>query len=177
MKDRIKTAIFITLDWLMAPATLAAAWWLKKVRIRFHDAHVSRRILGAVGLLPVRDHYFEPYVDEQGWIAKRGRPRLLPGIDLNHEGQVAELEAMDYAGELARLPMAPPPQSVGFYYDNSSFGYGDSEYLYCIVRRYKPARIIEVGSGMSTLMALEAVAANRRDDPAVHLPGHVYRAV
>ena len=148
----------------MAPATLAAAWWLKRVRIRFHDAPVSRLILRKVGLLPVRNHYFEPYVDETVFMGVYGSLRRLPGVDMNEERQLVELGEMNYQVELEVLPMDKPESGSKFYYNNTSFGYGDSEYLYCMVRKHKPAKMIEVGSGMSTLMALEAVASNSKDD-------------
>ena len=39
---------------------------------------------------------------------------------------------------------------VGFSFDNSFFSSPDAEVLYCMIRRYKPRRIVEVGSGNST---------------------------
>jgi hypothetical protein len=48
-----------------------------------------------------------------------------------------------------------------FYYENGSFGPGDAEYWYHIIRQFKPQRIIEIGSGYSTLMAVRAIQRNR----------------
>jgi len=39
---------------------------------------------------------------------------------------------------------------VGFSFDNPFFTSPDAEVLYCIVRRYRPRRIVEIGSGNST---------------------------
>ena len=52
-----------------------------------------------------------------------------------------------------------------FYYHNGKFGCCDAQYLYSAIRLFRPANIIEIGSGYSTLMAINAVSANRREDP------------
>lgn len=43
---------------------------------------------------------------------------------------------------------------------NGSFGSGDVELYYSMIRRYRPNLIIEVGSGHSTLFAMDAVKKN-----------------
>ena len=48
--------------------------------------------------------------------------------------------------------------------NNAAFDSGDAEFWYQIIRLKKPRRIFEVGSGHSTLMALQAVKQNERDD-------------
>ena len=48
-----------------------------------------------------------------------------------------------------------------FYLKNTNFGDGDAEYWYNIIRHFKPKRIIEIGSGYSTLMAQNAINKNR----------------
>ena len=47
-----------------------------------------------------------------------------------------------------------------FFWKNSQFSYSDAMSYYCFVRRLEPKHIVEIGSGFSTLVALEAVAAN-----------------
>lgn len=52
----------------------------------------------------------------------------------------------------------PARNGVGFSFDNSFFTSPDAEVLYCMVRRHRPKRIVEIGSGHSTRiirMALE----------------------
>ncbi len=57
-------------------------------------------------------------------------------------------------------------KEAAFFYDNGNFESGDAEYLYNIVRHFHPKRIVEIGSGYSTLMAREAIAQNMREDSA-----------
>jgi hypothetical protein len=49
-----------------------------------------------------------------------------------------------------------------------SFHYGkagDAEFLYNLIRLKKPANIFEIGSGNSTLMAIQAIKRNQAEDP------------
>ena len=48
---------------------------------------------------------------------------------------------------------------------NGLFESGDAEAWYQLLRHYKPRRVFEVGSGFSTLMAIQALARNRAEDP------------
>ena len=152
-------------DVLLAPLVFLAACLLKLVRrVGVYRMKVSRAILRRVGVFPIRDHYYEPLFNPRDLRHPLGAARSLPGIDLDVAGQLALLERFDYAAELERFPRSPQG-GTGFYYNNANFPPGDSEYLYSIIRLYKPARIIEIGSGFSTLMMLQAVAANRAENP------------
>ena len=52
-----------------------------------------------------------------------------------------------------------------FHMNNVSFGSGDAEYLYNLIRLKAPARLIEIGSGYSTLMAIKAIKRNHEEIP------------
>lgn len=59
----------------------------------------------------------------------------------------------------------PPAEGDGenpefFYWQNRMFSHSDALAYYCLIRSIKPANIIEIGSGFSTLVALEAVERN-----------------
>ena len=108
------------------------------------------------------DHYYEPTYAEAHLPRDTARERALPGIDLNAAGQLALLERFTFADELRALPQEKPsPDEFG--YMNPMFGPGDAEIYYNLVRTFRPRRIVEIGSGNSTLMALEAIAANRAE--------------
>jgi predicted O-methyltransferase YrrM len=91
----------------------------------------------------------------------------VPGIQLNTEAQLAILESFAFFEELSRFPFEAPTGKThrSFYYHNGAYGPGDAEYLYSMIRKFKPARFIEVGSGFSTLIAREAMAMNQKCDP------------
>jgi hypothetical protein len=73
------------------------------------------------------------------------------------------LEKFDFRDELTAIPRFAV-SSLTFGYDNHSFEVGDAEYLYNIIRHFKPKRILEIGCGQSTLAARCAIEANRRED-------------
>jgi hypothetical protein len=47
-----------------------------------------------------------------------------------------------------------------FFWDNSEFTYSDAMAYYAMLRRLKPAKVVEIGSGFSTLVAVEALKKN-----------------
>jgi predicted O-methyltransferase YrrM len=108
-------------------------------------------------------HYYEPTYAEEHLPADTTGERLLPGVDLNAAAQLALLARFAYADELRAFPQAKPSPAE-FGYVNQMFGPGDAEIYYSIIRTFRPRRIVEIGSGNSTLMALQAIAANRVDD-------------
>lgn len=127
---------------------------------------VSKRIFCMLGVYPLRDHYYEPLFNPAHLRKPLDQDRTLPGLDLNGQEQLELLSKFDYAEELARIPKVPSKSGPSeFFYENPSILYGDSEYLYSAIRHFKPGKIIEVGSGFSTLMAIKAVNANKSDDP------------
>lgn len=48
----------------------------------------------------------------------------------------------------------------GYFWKNSQFSYSDAMSYYAFVRKLKPRRIVEIGSGFSTLVAASAIKAN-----------------
>ncbi|WP_178133780.1 class I SAM-dependent methyltransferase [Vineibacter terrae] len=80
----------------------------------------------------------------------------LPGIDLREPEQRALWE--DWKPYLLEFPFAAQPKNgLRFHYANSSFGPGDATVLYCMLRHFKPRRLIEVGSGFSSVCALDTI--------------------
>ncbi|MFI5388526.1 MAG: class I SAM-dependent methyltransferase [Candidatus Eremiobacterales bacterium] len=93
-------------------------------------------------------------------------PSELVGIDMREAEQLRLLESFvarlkhEY-GAMPRRPRSEGPPR--FYMENPFFGPVDAEILHCMIRTEKPKRIIEIGSGFSTLLAKEALELNARD--------------
>lgn len=111
-------------------------------------------------------HFYSPVPDaralpERVWLPAGD----LVGIDLAVDEQLDRLESfrLRFASEYRPFPLAPATGRPGFHLANGSFGPGDAEALYCMVRDLNPARIIEIGSGMSTWVIDRALTANRAD--------------
>lgn len=97
-------------------------------------------------------------LDEALWAGPPGAP---PGLDLREQAQLDLLERLvrDYAAEWAELPLASP-DGRGFHLRNRHFETVDAEIFYALLRSRRPRRLIEAGSGFSTLLALRALARN-----------------
>ncbi len=149
------TALLLS-DSLLSLAVRPCAWVLRRVRseglIRFPR---SSRILEEMGLLPVRDHYYEPYLRASSLHRSLSAPRVLPGLDLCIDAQLELLRSFEWQDELEEIPMSPGPIRYG--YRNWTFGPVDAGLLYCMVRRFRPSHILEVGCGMSTLLIRHAL--------------------
>jgi predicted O-methyltransferase YrrM len=150
-------------DLLLAPVAIVAALSLKAIRrLGLHRLAVCRRALLGVGLLPIRKHYYEPFPYPGDLRRPLEEERNLPGIDWNVAGQLDLLRELRYAAEITDL-QAPAAARTDFRLNNGSFESGDAEYLYQLIRAKKPGRIIEIGSGHSTLIAQRAVKRNREE--------------
>lgn len=166
MRQRVRILLRRVVDVLAAPITLVASLWLWVVRREgVQHMPVSRGIFRGVGVFPIRRHYYEPLFDPRDLHRSLREDRPLPGVDLNAAGQLALLDAFQPRPELAQLPTRPttPPT---FYVGNGMFESGDADFLYHLVRHFKPRRFVEVGSGMSTLLVRQAIADARREDAA-----------
>jgi hypothetical protein len=163
IKRALEIAVIPAGDVLLAPFVFLAACLLKLVRrVGVYRMVVAHAILRRVGVFPIRDHYYEPLFHPRHLPRPLEDARPLPGVDMNVAGQLELLGQFRYDAELSALGRKAP---TGFRFDNPNFGPGDAEFLYSAIRHYHPGRILEVGSGHSTLMMLEAIAANRVERP------------
>ncbi len=154
-------------DILLAVFAFPAGALLRRARKGWAHVPLTRKLLRVAGVFPLREHYYEPVAFPEDLRRPLSQERDLPGLDLNLGGQLALLENLRYAEELARFPLGPVKKSATprFCYRNGSFEAGDSEVLYSIIRHAKPRRIVEIGSGHSTLMARLAIEKNEAEDP------------
>ena len=163
---RLFTPFFPVLDVLLAPFTFLSSLLLFGIRkIRVSNMPLSKKIFKAVGVFPIVNHYYEPLFDDRKLKLSLDRDRHLPGINWNNEGQLSLLSQFNYHDELTSIPL-DKVNDLSFFFNNPSLGPGDAEYLYCLIRYFKPARIIEIGSGYSTLMAKQAIEKNKQEGPS-----------
>ncbi len=110
-------------------------------------------------------HYYDPAYRERDLPELTNLVRSLPGINFNELEQLELLDKCEFADELRAIPVNKMGETE-FGYLNEMYSYGDSEMLYNMIRINKPRRIIEIGSGQSTLMARLAISANMQEDNA-----------
>lgn len=152
------------IDLALAPPAYLAGRLLRIIRgIGFRKLELCKRALLKAGVMPIRNHYYEPLFDKRDLIRPLSEDRNLPGIDWNVSFQLSVLERFDYNQELSSLRDEKTDDAT-FHYGNGLFDSGDAEYWYGTIRQRKPKTIIEIGSGNSTRLAHMAVARNRDED-------------
>lgn len=87
--------------------------------------------------------------------------RELP-FEVDTDTQMAFVESK-LAPYLSELPGGlAPAERLGFRLWNGQYQAGDAELLYALIRHLRPRRVLELGSGYSTLVSAAACAANAR---------------
>jgi hypothetical protein len=163
------------MDLLLSPLTLISAFWYKFIRSgTARQMPVSEKILMTAGILPIRDHYYQPLINPGKYLKKPlDRPRQLPGIKWNLDEQKALLTCFRYQEELLAIPVSKKDApDLHYYYDNPSLCPTDAEFCYNIIRHFKPRRMIEVGCGYSTMLAVQAQKKNSAETgepPCTHI--------
>ena len=151
-------------DVALTPIVYPAAWLLREIRtVGVQRMPSCRNALLRMGVFPIRDHFYEPQFDLRSMRRPLAQERPLPGIDWNVSEQLQLLDSMSFAGELANTPV-DKAADLTFYVNNGAFDSGDAEFWYQMVRLKKPRRIFEIGSGYSTLAAIQAIRRNQDED-------------
>lgn len=70
-------------------------------------------------------------------------------------------ELMEYSLEFNPPLEGDEERPEKFFWGNSQFSYSDAMAYHCFIRKLKPKTIVEIGSGFSTLVAIEAIKKNR----------------
>ena len=146
----------------IVPSWLALSWLghLRETHnIRFLPR--TRSLCQRIGVYPIIDHYYEPLINRQE--LQHQHARCIAAVDWRYESQWHTVETFCWRDELAELPAERDNASTnafGYYLHNGYFGAGDADVYYSLIRKHKPARIIEIGSGHSTRLALTALARN-----------------
>ena len=115
------------------------------------------------GGLPVPVDFYSPVPDltdldrRQVWSHKSD----LVGVDFRPEAQVAFLRRVGHEfGRECDWPPNATGDAYQFYTENGSFSYGCAASTHCIMRHFKPRRVVEIGSGHSSLVIAAALLLN-----------------
>jgi hypothetical protein len=160
---RRANAVAPMVDLILCPLVAPAALILRLARrLGLQRLPRCRAILMRIGLLPLRRHYYEPFITADDLRVPLDQNRDLTGINWNISGQLAFLSTLIHERELVEMAI-PGRREFAFSFDNPAFAAGDAEFLYQVIRSKKPRIIIEIGSGQSTRMAHEATERNREE--------------
>lgn len=162
MKNFIKKPVFRIVDLLIVPFTYLIMPVFRKMKYYgVEEFPLNRSAFKRTGVYPIRDHYYDPqfvYSPDFDF----NKVRSLP-FDFRLNEQLSKISELKYAQELKNFPEKGVYGSGSYYLQNPSFSYGDADLYYLMIRNLKPKRIIEIGSGYSTLVAVEAIRKNKEE--------------
>lgn len=112
-----------------------------------------------VSLTPARFYNEIPLMEdiEEGFETKERFPYLFDFLD--NDTLYSTIESLiPYADEFN-----PPSDDLGsgFYWNNPSFSFSDAMAYYAFIRSTAPNTVVEIGSGYSTMVAIEASQKNQ----------------
>ncbi|MGI8557685.1 MAG: class I SAM-dependent methyltransferase [Solirubrobacteraceae bacterium] len=123
---------------------------------------VVRGVVGALGYDLVRKHYYSA-IPDLGTIPADvwTRRSELRGLQLDNDAGLdfVQRELAPYLAEFA-APESVTEDPREFHFGNGFYDRVDAELLYAMVRRFSPPQIVELGSGMSSLVIADARARN-----------------
>jgi predicted O-methyltransferase YrrM len=123
-----------------------------------HGLHVARRRDWRLS----RAGYYSPLPDlDRLEDADWDRVSAMHGVELDPAAQLAfaEAELAPFVAELD-LPARPGADPLEFFLDNDHYESVDAEIAYAMLRRLRPQRVVELGSGFSTQVLARAAARN-----------------
>ena len=129
---------------------------LDSVFLRFHKLGLR------AGIQIVPNHYYSSVADIN-YLAKNrnnwAKKSNLPGIISNLDNQIINLKKICIPFQREYLGNKNYFKAVSDHF-GPGFGFIEAQALHGIIRYYKPNRIIEVGSGVSTYCSLKATEMN-----------------
>lgn len=135
----------------------------------------TRRLLEPLGIQLVYGSYDSPVptldaLPEEAF----DRPSVMAGIDFDVGRQLdfLERELVKYCREFRPPLTGARARRHRYHLRNGTYESVDAELLYAMVRRFAPSRIVELGSGYSTLIIREALERCHDGDASGRL--HTY---
>jgi predicted O-methyltransferase YrrM len=135
---------------------------MRSARVRLTLSTLFQAVQGGLGVSVTPSHFYFPLpklksFEGKDWSASR--PCAALDFHLDEQIQRLKCEIVPFANEWTF-----PEDALGnphqFHFNNSFFERVDAEVAYSLVRSRKPRRIVEVGSGNTTLLMAEALEKN-----------------
>lgn len=135
---------------------------LRSGRVRATLASIFEAVQGGLGVSVTPSHFYFPVPKLKSFRGKDWNAcRPCAAVDLHLDEQVSRLQS-DLApfSHETKFSEHNGDGQHEFHYNNGYFERVDAEVAYAFVRRRRPKRVIEVGSGNSTLVLAAALRAN-----------------
>ena len=120
-----------------------------------------------LGVHIVPNDYEQPIPDSRALPQRLWTRRSdMVGVNVREEDQLQLLSLFSsrYKQEYDAFPRERPASGHQYFIGNASFDAVDGEILYCMIRHFKPRRIVEIGSGCSTYCSAQACLTNEEQE-------------
>jgi predicted O-methyltransferase YrrM len=125
------------------------------------------RVWEKKGFHVTTNHFYEPVPDTSAlrdnlW----DKHSEAPGVVMNELRQLSLLSEFqaNLKSEYDCIPINRTSVQYQYYIRNMSFTEVDGEILYCMIRRFKPQTIFEIGGGFSTYLSAQALLKNKENE-------------
>lgn len=138
---------------------------MRSPRVRGTLSSLFQAVQGGLGVSVTPSHFYFPVPRLKSFHDKNWKAcRPCGGVDFRFEEQMNLLstEIQPYAREWS-FPERASTDDHQFHFNNGFFERVDAEVAYALVRHRKPRRIIEIGSGNTTLLMAAALERNAVD--------------
>ncbi|MGP0076554.1 MAG: class I SAM-dependent methyltransferase [Bryobacteraceae bacterium] len=113
--------------------------------------------------------FYESPVPQPSEIAESlwQQPSEMVATQLREKAQLGLLDAFQsrFKTEFDAFPRNSSNGRQRFHLNNGWFEKIDAEILYSMIRAFRPARMIEIGSGVTTTLSAQAIRKNQEDSP------------
>lgn len=146
----------ISFDLLIFPFCLLAGIIFKIYRnLGVSNLSLTTRLLRWLEIFPIRNHYYEPqFIHDNVNFNKK------ENIKISLDSANKLIKKFKFSYELEKMNLEKKKSKFGFLINNGFFERGDFEFLYQFIRLSNPKKIIELGSGYSSIIAYEAITKN-----------------
>jgi len=138
---------------------------MRSARVRVTLSTLFQAVQGGLGVIVTPSHFYFPVPRLKEFESKNWRAcRPCAGFDFRLQEQIERLnkELLPFAKEWT-FPETANGDSHKFHFNNGFFERVDAEVAYSFVRQRKPKRVIEVGSGNTTLLLTSALRKNAEE--------------
>lgn len=127
--------------------------------------HRTFPVAQAAGVHITPNHFYGPVPDTRELTDRLWeRPSEAVGVDMRPQAQLDLLEKITaFRDEYDAFPAHSTGVAHEYHHVNGKFGPVDGGMYHGLLRHLKPRRILEVGSGYSTMLAAQALALNERE--------------
>jgi Methyltransferase domain len=136
--------------------------FMRSARVRDTLSSLFQVVQGGLGVSVTPSHFYFPVPSLKSFVDKDWQAsRPCAGVDFRLQDQIQRLhtEILPYADEW-NFPEKSAGDTHKFHFNNGFFERIDAEVAYSFVRKNKPKRIIEIGSGNTTLVMSAALQRN-----------------